>query len=84
MRLIDAEQTKAGCTLVGKVEPYKRIVLGGMPAAQLRVREKVAKAGGNAHAVTSQYPGPHGLFDIKPTPTAASLSAQKCQGSGRS
>ena len=55
MRLIDAEQTKAGCTLVGKVEPYKRIVLGGMPAAQLRVREKVAKAGGNAHVVTSQY-----------------------------
>jgi hypothetical protein len=65
VRLIDAEQAKAGCTLVGKVELYKQIVVGGMPAAQLRVREKVAKAGGNAYVVTSQYLGPHGLFDIK-------------------
>lgn len=65
VRLISAEQAKAGCKPVGKVELYKQIVVGGMPAAQLRLREKVAKAGGDAYVVTSQYLGPHGLFDIE-------------------
>jgi hypothetical protein len=65
VRLISAEQARAHCERVGKVELYKYFVVGGMPAAQLEVRGKVAKAGGNAYVVTSQYLGPHGLFDIK-------------------
>ena len=65
VRLIGAEQAQAKCKRLGKVELYKQLVVGGMPAAQLAVRDKVAKAGGNAYVVTSQYIGPHGLFDIK-------------------
>ncbi len=65
VRLINAEQARAECERVGKVELYKDLVVGGMPAAQLEVRAKVAKAGGNAYVVTSQYIGPRGLVDIK-------------------
>jgi len=65
VRLINAEQARAECERLGKVELYKQLVVGGMPAAQLEVRAKVARAGGNAYVVTSQYIGPHGLIDIK-------------------
>jgi hypothetical protein len=65
VRLINAGQARAQCERLGKVELYKDLVVGGMPAAQLEVRAKVAKAGGNAYVVTSQYIGPRGLIDIK-------------------
>jgi len=65
VRLLSAERAQAECERLGKVELYKQRVVGGMPAAQLRLRAKVAKAGGNAYVVTSQYIGPHGLIDIK-------------------
>ena len=65
VRLLGAERAQAECERLGKVELYQQRVVGGMPAAQLEVRAKVAKAGGNAYVVTSQYIGPHGLIDIK-------------------
>ena len=65
VRLISAERAQAECERLAKVELYKQLVVGGMPAAQLQLRAKVAKAGGNAYVVTSQYIGPHGLIDIK-------------------
>jgi len=64
VRLINAEQARAECERLGEVELYKQLVVGGMPAAQLEVRAKVARAGGNAYVVTSQYIGPHGLMNI--------------------
>jgi len=64
VRLLSAERAQAECERLGKVELYKQRVVGGMPAAQLQVRAKVAKAGGNAYVVTSQYIGPHGLMNI--------------------
>jgi len=64
VRLLSAERAGAECERLGKVELYKQLVVGGMPAAQLRLRAKVAKAGGNAYVVTSQYIGPQGLTNI--------------------
>ena len=64
VRLISAERAQAECERLGKVELYRQRVVGGMPAAQLRLRAKVAQAGGNAYVVTSQYIGPHGLTNI--------------------
>jgi hypothetical protein len=63
VRLISAQQA-AQCARLGEVELYKLRVVGGMEAATLQLRAKVAQAGGDAYVVSSQYIGPHGLFDI--------------------
>lgn len=53
-----------GCKHVGITGSFQPVIVGGMSAAQVDIRNKVASLGGNAMVITSQYvtPGqyPHG------------------------
>ena len=52
------------CKSLGRVSSLKSSREGGMPSAHIDARNKVAKAGGNAFAITSQSITPQGDGDI--------------------
>lgn len=42
------------CAHLGMVHSFQPVLAGGLPSAQVEVRNKVAKVGGNAVAIASQ------------------------------
>lgn len=49
-----------GCTHIGMVQSYQAAIVGGLSAAHVDLRNKVADAGGNAVAITTQQVDRHG------------------------
>ena len=65
MRIITAEAARIlACEPVGKFTSLKSAHEGGMPAAHIDVRNKVAKASGNAFVIGSQSGAPQGAGEI--------------------
>ncbi len=76
----------ASCRHVGLANSFQPVLAGGMSAAEVDIRNKVARIGGNAMVVTAKYldsPTPHGNISVeaykcefsaqKPEPKTASL-----------
>ena len=65
VRIITHEAaTVLKCKHVGRINTSKTSSEGGMPSAHVDARNKVAKAGGNALAITTQLTTPQGGGEI--------------------
>ena len=65
VRIITPEAARIlACEHVGKVSSVKSTSMGGMPAAHIDARNRVANANGNALAIASQSITPQGDGEI--------------------
>lgn len=52
------------CSHLGMVRSFQPVLVGGMSAAQVDVRNKIARAGGNAYVVAAQSISPEGHGEV--------------------